>query len=319
MAKAKTGGLGRGLGFLFEDSAVNPQPVNIRDIPAAEGSAEKSGPSSKEPDAAVADGQGEAAESVVFLSLDDIKPNARQPRKTFSEEALEELASSIKEHGLIQPVLVRPAGKSYELVAGERRWRAARRAGLKRIPAIVRELDERQNMFYALIENMQREDLNALEEAEAIKEIIDSFGLSQEQAAAAVGKSRPYVANTLRLLKLPEEVKGLVLEKKLSAGHARAVAGLSGEALQIEAAKKAAEEHWSVRQLESYTGEKKPRKKSRRKTAKTREFQAVEEDLRERLGTKVAIRGTEKKGAIELEYYSREELDRLLEILLSNG
>ncbi len=319
MAKAKTGGLGRGLGFLFGDAAIDPPPVAIEDLPdlsvkpvssAKETTEEKTVHRAKKTD--------KNAESVVFLSLGDIKPNAKQPRKSFSEEALNELAASIREHGVIQPVLVRPSGKSFELVAGERRWRAARRAGLKSIPAIVRELDDRQNMFYALIENMQREDLNALEEAEALQEIMDGWGLTQEDAAAAVGKSRPYVANALRLLKLPEEVKALVAEKKLSAGHARAIAGLTSPALQREAALKAAEEGWSVRQLESYTGEKKPKRKTRRRSAKSREFQAIEESLREQLGTKARINGSEKKGRIEIEYYSREELDRLLEILLEN-
>ncbi len=332
MAKAKTGGLGRGLGFLLGDAAIDPQPVAIKDIPdvpagetvsaasAAEPAAEKK---STKKSAASASGSSktkaaQSGESVVFISLGDIKPNARQPRKSFSEESLNELAASIREHGVIQPVLVRPSGKAYELVAGERRWRAARRAGLKSIPAIVRDLDDRQNMFYALIENMQREDLNALEEAEALQEIMEGWELSQEQAAAAVGKSRSYVANALRLLKLPEDVKALVAEKKLSAGHAKVIAGLSGAKLQTEAAFKAVEEGWSVRQIENYAGAKKPRKRTRRKTAKGKEFQSVEERLREQLGTKVRINGSEKKGRIELEYYSREELDRLLEILLED-
>ncbi len=320
MAKAKTGGLGRGLDFLFVDSAINPEPVAVKETAAKPSVSGPSGTAGSRKTAAETnkDASVREAETVVYISLDDIKPNAKQPRRVFGEEALEELAASIREHGVIQPVLVRPSGKNYELVAGERRWRAARQAGLKSVPALVRDLDDRQNMFYALIENMQREDLNPLEEAEAIRAIMDGWDLNQEQAAEAVGKSRPYVANALRLLKLPDEVKTLVEAKKLSAGHARAIAGLSGTALQKEAAEKAAEEGWSVRQLETYTGEKKARKKARRRSAKSREFQAVEEKLREQLGTKARINGTEKKGRIELEYFSREELDRLLEILLED-
>ena len=203
---------------------------------------------------------------MVYIKLNDIKPNASQPRKTFNEEALADLADSIREHGVIQPILLRPAKKGYELVAGERRWRAARLAGLKEVPAIVRDLDERTNAFYALIENMQREDLNAIEEAEGIKEIIDKYGLTQEETSKVVGKSRPYISNALRLLTLPEEVKELVNNGKLSQGHARAVAGLAGEKLQIEAAQKAAAEGWSVRQIESYTALK-PKKKPAKKKA----------------------------------------------------
>ncbi len=314
MAKAKNSGLGRGLDFLFGDSGIDPKPVAIDEVPQTEGKNKRTAKGAEKKTTKV----DNSTENVVFISLDDIKPNARQPRKNFSEESLEELAVSIKEHGVIQPVLVHASGKGYELVAGERRWRAARKAGLKRIPAIVRDLDERQIAFYALIENMQREDLSALEEAEALQEIMDGWGLNQEQAAAAVGKSRPYVANALRLLKLPEEVKQLIADRKLSAGHAKAIAGLSGAALQKEAARKAVEEGWSVRQTESYTGETKPQKRVRRRKAKSPEFQAVEEQLREQLGTRVSISGTEKKGRIELEYYSREELDRLLKILLED-
>ncbi len=379
MAKAKTGGLGRGLGFLFGDALINPQPVALDEIlkdsngaeaapskgaakeqagaeagpkkaaqkrgegAPAGGKAEKSADAESRPakkagaaKASSSKGKGakegrpggkeskteggeadEGAETVVLIELNDIKPNAKQPRKNFSEETLSELAASIKEHGVIQPVLVRPSGEGYELVAGERRWRAARKAGLKAIPAIVRELDDKQNLFIALIENMQREDLNPLEEARAIRSIMDGWGLTQEQAAEAVGKSRPYVANALRLLKLPEEVQQLVAEQKLSAGHARAIAGLSGAALQKEAAKKAVEEGWSVRRLENYQSEKK--RKTRKEAEKSREILAVEEQLRERTGTRVTISGSEQRGSIRLEYYSREELDGLLDLLLSES
>jgi len=311
MAKPKTGGLGRGLSSLFDDSGFNPEPVSIHE------ETEKTTTGSTEPVKTAA--KKSSGEEVVYIRLSDIKPNSKQPRKEFSEEALEDLANSIREYGVIQPVLVRPAAKGYELVAGERRWRAAHKAELKQIPAIVRQLDDRQNAFYALIENMQREDLNSIEEAEGIREIMNEYGLNQEEASKVVGKSRPYVANSLRLLKLPEEVRQLVVEKKLSAGHARAIAGLGGEDLQIEAAKKAVENGWSVRQIESYTGNK-PVKKKKGKASKIKDvhIKAAEEKLSQNLGTKVFINGTEKKGKLELDYYSREELERLLEILGRN-
>lgn len=307
MAKAKTGGLGRGLDSLFGSSVIDIEPVSVIEPKTPEPEKKKSGKTSAE---AAAD-----AEKVVYLKLSDIKPNSKQPRKVFNEAALDDLASSIAEHGVIQPVLVRPSAKGYELVAGERRWRAARKAGLKTIPAIVRELDERQNMFYALIENVQREDLNSIEEAKGIREIMDAFGINQEEASQAVGKSRSYVANSLRLLKLPEDIQALVMDGKLSAGHARAIAGLKSEALQRTAAEKAVSEGWSVRQIESYTGEVSKKKLSRRTVRKDKNVAAVEDRLSEAFGTKVAIKGSEKKGSIVIEYYSREELDHIIEIL----
>jgi len=311
MAKPKTGGLGRGLDSLFGDSIINMEPVSITspeerraaDMPAIN-------VSSSDPNASKADG-----ESVVYIKLSDIKPNSKQPRKVFDESALEDLANSISEHGVIQPVLVRPAAKGYELVAGERRWRAAHKAGLKMIPAIVRELDERQNMFYALIENVQREDLNSIEEAKGIKDIMDAFEINQEEASKAVGKSRSYVANSLRLLKLPESVQQLVMDKKLSAGHARAIAGLKTEELQLAAADKALSEGWTVRQIENYTGEVSKKKPTKRKAVKDQATKAVEEKLSQLLGTKLSINGNENKGSIVIEYYSRAELDRIIEML----
>lgn len=355
MAGKFGGGLGKGLGSLFGDAGVdisilNPDAVSVypegEEVPAEKSEADalaqsiaeyeeaagekvRGKASSKKPAAksvkkaaeaakpAVKKSKDENLESVVFIALDDIKPNSAQPRKVFSQEALQDLAASIKEHGVIQPVLLRPAKMGYELVAGERRWRAARIAGLKQIPAIIRKLDERQNMFYALIENMQREDLNSIEEALGMEEMMLTFNLTQEETAKAVGKSRSYVANALRLLKLPEEVKNLVMDGKLSAGHARAIAGLGTQTLQLEAAEKAVEAGWSVRQIESYTGEKKRPAKKRRIKAKDKDIAAVEQQISENLGTKVRLDGTEKKGKIVLEYYSRGELDRLVELLLS--
>ena len=339
MASKKKGGLGRGLEYLFADglltqpasvidpdgsAGINPQGAEIKQQDASQqAAAESRKPSSskasgarKSADAQKTNSSAATGESVVYISLNDIKPNASQPRKNFDPESLQQLADSIKTYGVIQPVLLRPAKKGYELVAGERRWRAARIAELKTIPAIVRDLDEKQNAFYALIENMQREDLDAIEEAEGIQEIIGNYGLTQEEASKVVGKSRSYVTNSLRLLGLPAAVKELVRAKQLSAGHARAIAGLEGEALQLSAAEKAVKEGWSVRQIERFT-QVQPEAKKRRKPSKSKsaDVRAVEEELAQALGTRVAINGTEKRGKIEIEYFSRDELDRLIDLL----
>ena len=332
MASKKKGGLGRGLEYLFADGILT-QPASVIDPssadaaeepvlqPVARPAADPVKPSefnASRPQTRRASQEDASAERVVYINLNDIKPNSAQPRKVFDQEALQELAESIKTYGVIQPVLLRPAAKGYELVAGERRWRAARLAELKTIPAIVRELDERQNAFYALIENMQREDLDPIEEAEGIQEIIGNYGLTQEEASKVVGKSRAYVTNALRILKLPQEVRDLVQGKQLSAGHARAIAGLETEELQLAAALKAAKEGWSVRQIESYTqvqAKPKKRKKTARSRLKSPDVRAVEEDLSQAMGTRVAINGSEKKGKIEIEYFSRDELDRLIDLL----
>ena len=319
MAK-KPRGLGRGLGSLFGEMDVDLSVLDPAEI-SIEPQAESKKPAKKSPKVKTKteDAGKEPAETVVFVSLDDIRPNSAQPRKVFDQEALQDLAASIREHGVIQPVLLRPAKTGFELVAGERRWRAARLAGLKQIPAIVRELTDRQNMFYALIENMQREDLNSIEEARGMEEMMSAFGLNQEETAKTIGKSRSYVTNALRLLRLPQDVQDMVMDGRLSAGHARAIAGLEGEALQLEAAVKCVENGWSVRQVESYTGEqKKPAKRRKSRLLgknKDKDLAAVEQQVTEALGTKVRIRGTEKKGKLELEYYSRGELERLIEIL----
>ena len=315
MADKRRGGLGRGLEYLFAESPLT-EPASVLEPAKSQVSDEGNKSKPQKPAQSRAQKASDPAESVVYISLNDIKPNASQPRKNFNQEALQELADSIKEHGVIQPVLLRPAAKGYELVAGERRWRAARLAGLKSIPAIVRELTERQNAFYALIENMQREDLDPIEEGDGIIEIIGNYGLTQEEAAKVIGKSRSYVTNAMRVAKLPEQIRSMVSSGELTAGHARAIAGLSTEALQLEAALKAAKEGWSVRQIESYTGTKtRGRRKAAKGKTKSADVRAVEQTLTEHLGAKVRINGTEKQGKLEIEYYSREELDRLVELL----
>lgn len=280
---AKKGGLGRGLDALFDS-------VPVRE----EKGAEESG--------------------ILYIDINDISPNENQPRKNFDEAKLDELASSIKEHGIIQPVVLRRKGSGYEIVAGERRYRAARKAKLKKIPCVIRELTEEQNLLIAIIENMQREDLNPIEEAEGLRQMIDIYGLTQDSVSKSVGKSRPYITNSLRLLKLPERVRELTADGSISAGHARAIAGLADSALQIEIAERVAREDLSVRDVEKIVnnrGEKKPRAPKK----KNPERERLESELAERFGTKVNISGTGKKGKIEFSYYSKEELDRLLELL----
>ena len=304
---SKKGGLGRGISSLLGD--LDAKPISAFETSPAK--AKKENPAKP---VEKVDKVDKFAEGVIYINLDDIKPNSKQPRRVFNEDALNELADSIKKYVVVQPIIVRKSKGAYELVAGERRWRAARKAGLKSIPAIVREFTEKENALIALLENMQREDLNMIEEAQGLATLMEDYGLSQEEAAKAVGKSRPYVANALRLLKLPKEVQDMVENKELSAGHAKAIAGLSGKDLQISVARRASREGWSVRKIESFT-EVKKKKTSSKKQKRDSAFADVEESLSQSIGTKVKINGSETKGQIEIEYYSRAELDRLIEML----
>ena len=310
---AKKGGLGRGISSLIGD--LDAKPISAFESKSKKTTTKKSTVSKPVEKVQKVEKPEKFAEGVIYISLDDIKPNAMQPRKVFNEEALEELANSIKTNGLIQPIIVRSSKDGYELVAGERRWRAARKAGLKKIPAIVRKLNEEQNALIALLENIQREDLNMIEEAQGISSLMGEYGLSQEEAAKAVGKSRPYIANALRLLKLPKEIQEMVQSGELTTGHAKAIAGLSGKDTQLAVAKKAANEGWSVRKIESYLEASKEKKVSKKRAKRDSAFKDVEEKLTQGLGTKVRISGSEKKGKIEIDYYSREELDRLIDLL----
>lgn len=295
MAAPKGRGLGKGLEALF--STVE---ITAEDLP----------------------NEAESKESgIVFLDINEIKPNGKQPRKNFDDEKIEELAASIQVHGIIQPIMVRPAGEGYEIVAGERRWRAARKAALKNVPCMIRELDEEQNLLVALIENIQREDLNPVEEAEAFHQMIAMHGLTQEEVSKSVGKSRPYITNALRLLRLPVEIQELVSSGNLSNGHARALAGIKSEHEQIDLANQIVTEGLSVRETESLVSEagsvQSKRRQRGKPCSKNADVQRLEDDLREALGTKVAINLGVKKGKIEIEYYSRDELERILELLLS--
>lgn len=255
---------------------------------------------------------------IAYIDINQIKPNAKQPRKVFDEEKLEELAESIREHGLIQPVILRKAENGYEIVAGERRWRACRIIGIKEIPCIVKELSDEENMLLAIIENMQREDLNPIEEAEGLKQMIDTYGLTQEEVSRSVGKSRPYIANSLRLLKLPDKIVQHLSEGQLSAGHAKALAGVEDEMKQLRLAEDIIKKGLSVRQLEKMIREDKPKgRKTAITKAKNADVKRVEDDLKNALGTRVNLNQNKKgnKGKIEIEFYSKEELERLIELL----
>lgn len=248
------------------------------------------------------------------IPLELIEPNPYQPRQHFDEEKLQELAQSIAELGLLEPVLVRRTGQTYQLIAGERRVRAARIVGLSEVPALVKDFGDLEVMQVALIENLQREDLNPIEEAEGYQRLIEEFGFTQSQAAQAVGRKRSSIANALRLLNLEESEKQMVREGQLSVGHAKVLLGVANKKKRAELAKKVVSEDLSVRQLEELV--KKPERVPRG-TAKMRspELVQLEEDLRRRFGTKVTV--TYKKGAgrISIEYYSDEELERLLELI----
>lgn len=269
MAKGRA--IGRGLGSLFEENSLD------------------------------------VSSGVSELRLSEIEPNRDQPRKHFDEAALEELAESIRQHGLIQPILVRP-GKhgTYSIIAGERRWRACRLAGLIKVPVIIKDCSDEETAQLALIENLQREDLNPIEEAEGYKKLMDDYSLTQERVAELVGKSRPAIANALRLLGLPAEIRQLLLEGKITAGHARALLAIT-DSETLAAAVKAAVEGASVRDIEAMAGRKKSVARPREK--KSGFCAEVELSLKEALGRKVKITPTRGgKGTITLEFYSEEEL-----------
>ena len=255
------------------------------------------------------------ADVVVEIDINKIEPNSKQPRKRFEEAALEGLAASIKECGIIQPVIVKKNGDFYELVAGERRWRASKIAGLKKIPSIIRVFDEENLFEVALVENLQREDLNAIEEANGYKRLSEEFELSQEEISRKVSKSRSAVANAMRLLNLDERVQNFVVEGKLSGGHARALLSLEDGYVQFELAERVLEDGLSVRQVESLVKHRLSGKSDgEEKISKfnTETFILIEEQLKNLLGTKVKLKNKQNKGKIEIEFYSNDDLDRLL-------
>lgn len=255
------------------------------------------------------------------IDVDRIRPNPKQPRQEFDEETLEALAQSLVAEGLLQPVLVRKApGGDYELVAGERRWRAAQRAGILKIPAIVRDVPDERLLEVALIENLQREELNAIDEARAYRTLVEEMGLNQQEVADRVGKRRTTVANALRLLTLPDHVQNLVRSGAISMGHARALAGLEAAGEQIALADRIAREGLSVRQAEVAVARagrsRRPGRATARATARDPNVVAAEQKLQSALGTKVSIHASKKGGRIELVFHSSEEMERLYGILL---
>ena len=286
---AKKGGLGRGLDALFADNS-------IEEI---------------------------ASTSAVKLKIMDIEPNRDQPRKIFDEDALAELADSIAKHGVIQPLLVRPMPDgSYQLVAGERRWRASRMAGMTEVPVVIKELSDDEAMALALIENLQREDLNAIEEAQGIKALMDTLSLTQDEAAERVGKSRPAVANALRLLKLPDSVIALVSDGKLSPGHARALLGFKDEQDIIETADLIIEKGLTVRDVEKIVKKRNKEPKAEKPAARRASYyDEVELALTDFLGRKVKV-GTKpgkESGVLEIDFFDKDDLTRLADALKSLG
>jgi ParB family chromosome partitioning protein len=250
-------------------------------------------------------------ERVKELDIESIDANPYQPRERFDDQNLTELAESIRKHGVLQPVVVRRAGDRYQLVLGERRLRASSLAGRKTIPAIVREMGDDDSLKFALLENLQREDLTAIEEARGYAALRDKFGFSVKDVAGILGKDRSTVANTLRLLKLPGRVIELLEQGKLTAGHARAILSMEGEARQIEWAERAVSQGFTVRDIEEAAPAKRERKKRRRQADP--ELSAIEERAELRFGTRVRIARRRKGGVISIEYYSTEELEAILE------
>jgi len=290
MAKAKKWGLGKGLEALIPDMiSLNVIEEKIND------------------------------EKVQVLSINKIYPNPNQPRKRFDEGRMEELANSIRVHGIIQPIIVSEDAKGHMIIAGERRWRAAKSIGLKEMPCIVKHYNEKQLLEVSLIENLQRQDLNVIEEAKAYHYLINQYNITQEQLSEALGKSRSYLANILRLLRLDKRVIDFIIEGEISAGHGRTILGIESHENQYELAQKVITEGLSVRQVELLVHElnnttKKENKKDKNK-AKDIFIVEIEENLKSLFGTKVNIINGTKKGKIEIEYYNEDDLERIINLL----
>ena len=292
-AQRKKGGLGRGLGALLgeETATVSSLEENHQELP------------------------------VTMLPLHQIEPNRQQPRRAFDEDALETLAESIRQHGILQPLAVRRLDSGfYQIIAGERRWRAARRAGLEELPVVVLDVNDTQVLELALVENLQREDLNPIEEAEGDRQLMEEFGLTQEAAAARVGRSRPAVANALRLLQLPESVKAMVEDGRLSEGHARALLQLPAGPVLEETAETVVRRSLSVRETEALVRRlcrpaPEPATADPNAPFQVDYLGAAEQRLSSHLGRKVHIVPGRRKGRFEIEYYGQEDLQRLLELL----
>ena len=308
MAGRRTGGLGKGLDALIPNKAGGPSKEPAKKTRSAV--VKKDEPTEKD---------NLAAERLVKIS--SVEPNLNQPRRHFDEDALLELSESIKQYGVLQPLLVSDKKDYFEIIAGERRWRAAKMAGLKEVPVVVKEFTDQEIVEISLIENIQREDLNPIEEAMAYKRLMEEFHLKQDEIADRVAKSRTAVTNSMRLLKLSSKVQEMVIADMISAGHARALLGISDEALQETTAMKVFDEKLSVRETEKLVKNLvSPAKKvkTERNTAEDAIYESLEEKMKGIMGTKVSIqRKKNNKGKIEIEYYSRDELERIIDLFES--
>lgn len=306
-------GLGKGLGAIFGEDVVKENKEETEKKAKAKAEAKA---------AEEMDEKGR----ILMLKLDLVQPNKEQPRKTFDEEKINELAESIKNYGVLQPLLVQKNDSFYEIIAGERRWRAAKAAGLKEVPAVLKEYSKQEAMEISLIENVQRADLNPIEEALGYKQLIDEFGLTQEEIAVRVAKSRTVITNTMRLLKLDEQIQNMLVQGVITSGHARALLSLEDAQMQLKAAKEILDKKLSVRETERLvkrlqkeaSGEKKEEKKKDETLALI--YQDLEDRMKSVMGTKVSIHNKDKnKGRIEIEYYSEAELERIVEMIESIG
>ena len=260
------------------------------------------------------------AKNEVMVNINKVEPNKEQPRKNFDEDALQELADSIKQFGLLQPILVQDKGEYYEIIAGERRWRAAKLAGLKEVPVIIRNYSSQEIVEISLIENIQREDLNPIEEAQAYKRLLTEFNLKQDEVATKVSKSRASITNSLRLLKLDPRVQKMLEQEMISTGHARALLAISNKDKQYEIAQKVFDEKLSVRDIEKLVKDLKKIKKNKKEEKDVHDFlyTELEESMKQILGSKVSIKNKKNnKGKIEIEYYSRDELERIVDMIRS--
>ena len=328
----KKKGLGRGLDALFPEKSVKPAEKKPEQKPVAtneslhqqeEGSlnasAVKSAAETK--DIAQAAVVEEPKKSEMLVKISKVEPNRTQPRKQFDEDALLELSESIKQFGILQPLLVSDKGDYYEIIAGERRWRAAKLAGLKEVPVIIKEFNDQQVVEISLIENIQRESLNPIEEAHAYKRLMEEFHLRQDEIAERVSKSRTAVTNSMRLLKLDDRVQQMVVDEMLTTGHVRTLLALENKELQYNTAMKIFDEKLSVRETERLVKEiLNPKVKKEKKVNLEEEaiYEGLEEKIKSIIGTKVSIhRGAKHKGKIEIEYYSQEELERIMDLFES--
>ncbi|MGM8215787.1 ParB/RepB/Spo0J family partition protein [Bacillaceae bacterium W0354] len=262
----------------------------------------------------------EDEESVQDISLKEIRPNPYQPRKIFEADAIDELKDSIIQYGVLQPIIVRKSIKGFEIVVGERRYRASKEAGLETIPAVVRDLTDEQMMELALLENLQREDLTPMEEAEAYERLINELKIKQEELAKRLGKSRPHITNMIRLLSLPETIRAMINSKELSMGHGRAILALKNKDEMILVANKIRKENLNVRQVEqliTQLNERQLKKKTKKDTKKDIFVSSKEEELRDYFGTSVNIQKGKRKGKIEIEFYNNDDLNRILDLLTS--